>query len=411
MRKLKLHIVLLLCLSYVAKAQVMNGDECIAWAMKMVAEDKISEATTSLAICIAQNPERTDIKLALARALAWNKKYHQAMGILTAIYEKEPENLEAKILEADIALWSKSAKKSLQVVDEGLAIDPQNQELLFRKARLSNDLEKRKSAWDNLEQLLNINPDHEGAKRLKKAMNANSKPVVAGVNFISERFSKYFQSRFTCNAFVKVPTSKVILIGNVNLTEVNGRQGAQYELTAYPRLGRFGYMYLNAGGSRSPIYPRLRLGAELFKDFEKVSFSLGLRHNQVNNQIESTIYTASVSQYIHKLTWTYRIFVLPLDDDVVLSHVFDARVKTKRKDLLHLFVGLGNYTEFKPNLFQDELSYWEPRIFQSFGLDYNRNIDMITLKAGFIFTRQQFHQVPYPFIRKMTYTLGFEARF
>lgn len=411
MRKVGLHIILLLCFSYLSKAQVMNGDECIAWAMQMVAEDKINEATNSLAKCAEQNPERIDISLSLARALAWNKEYDQAQEILSTVYAKEPENLEAKILEADLAFWSNSAKKSLQVVNEGLSIDPENEELLFRKARLSNDLEKRKSAWDNLEQLLNINPDHEGAQRLKKAMSTNSKPVVAGVNFISERFSKYFQSRFTCNAFVKVPTSKVIFIGNVNLTEINGHQGAQFELTAYPRLGKFGYMYLNAGVSRSPIYPRLRLGAELFKDFERVSFSAGFRYNQVNDDIRSTIYVASVSQYVRKLTWTYRLFVLPLEDDLVLSHVFDARVKTKRKDLLHLFVGLGNYTEFKPNLFQDELSYWEPRIFQSFGLDYNRNIDVITLKAGFIYTRQQFHQVPYPFIRKMTYTLGFEARF
>jgi len=200
-------------------------------------------------------------------------------------------------------------------------------------------------------------------------------------------------------------------LANVNLTEVNAKQGAQFELTAYPKLGKFGYMYLNAGVSRSDIYPRLRFGAELFKDFEKASFSLGFRRNIVDDQIKSTIYVASIAQYIRKLTWTYRVFALPLDKEWVLSHVFDARVHTKRKDLLHLFVGLGNYTEFKPNLFQDELSYWEPRVFQSFGLDYNRNIDMLTLKAGFIFSRQQFHQVPYPFIRQMTYMLGFEARF
>lgn len=389
----------------------MSGDECVAWAMELVAEEKLEAASTAMLMCVARNPERTDVRIYFARTLAWQENFKQAIEMLEFVYKTEPENIEAITLESDIHLWSQKLKKSLNTVNRGLQIDPENEGLLFRKARLANDLQMKKSAWNNLERLLRINPDHEGAKKLRSSMRDAKKPVVAGLNFISEQYSEYYKSRFTCNAYLRVPTRRVVFIPNINLTEIDGRQGAQIELSAYPRLGKFGYAYLNAGFSKSLYYPRFKYGAEFFKDFEEVSVSAGFRHNYVNDDIKNTIYVASIAQSIRKMRLTYRLFILPLENEVSLSHVVDAKLITKRLNQLRLFVGIGNYTELKPNLFQDELSYWEPRTFQTFGFDYNHNIDMFTLRAGYMFTRQQFHLVPYPFFRKSTFTLGFEVRF
>jgi len=403
-------ILFFICFAICSQAQERNADECVTQSMELVSAGKLNEASESFAQCHADFPERLDITISYARSLAWNGKYDQARELLRKVYVVEAENIEALLLESDIAFWESKPKKSIRTINKGLDLDPDNQDFLFRKARLSNDLQRHRTAWENLETLLNINPDHEAAKGLLSRMNKR-KPFAAGINFISEQYDKFFSSRFTVNAFVKVPTRRVIYLANVNLTEINSRQGAQIELTAYPSLGKFGYAYLNFGYSKSAFYPRYKIGAELFKDFNSISLSAGLRQNYVNDFTRSTIYTASIAKYVRKLYWSYRVFALPLGDQLALSHVFDARITSKRNNKLHLFIGIGSYTELKPNLFQDELSYWDPRIFQSFGADYSHDFDFVILTAGAIFTRQQFHQVPFPFFRKMTYTLGLEVRF
>lgn len=43
-----------------------------------------------------------------------------------------------------------------------------------------------------------------------------------------------------------------------------GRSGAQLEGDAYPRLSPTSYLYLNAGWSASPVFPRWRAGAEVY---------------------------------------------------------------------------------------------------------------------------------------------------
>jgi YaiO family outer membrane protein len=88
------------------------------------------------------------------------------------------------------------------------------------------------------------------------------------------------------------------LLARVRQARRFGEQGEQYELDAYPRLSRNGYLYLNAGWSDAGPYPDRRLGAELYQSFAHGwEGSLGLRHFDFAEG-PVTIFTGSLAKYL-----------------------------------------------------------------------------------------------------------------
>ena len=82
----------------------------------------------------------------------------------------------------------------------------------------------------------------------------------------------------------------------------------QYEVDLYPRLWDGGYAYLNLGTSDGNLFPRNRLGAEIFSSLgHSFEGSLGVRHLAFSNSV--TIYTGSLSKYVGNYLFTIRPYV------------------------------------------------------------------------------------------------------
>jgi YaiO family outer membrane protein len=87
------------------------------------------------------------------------------------------------------------------------------------------------------------------------------------------------------------------LIGRVNVADRFDTYGAQYELDAYPTLGKGRYAYLNVGFSDATIFPEKRYGAEFFTTLPSAyEASLGLRNMRFPNE-QVTLFTGSLGRY------------------------------------------------------------------------------------------------------------------
>jgi YaiO family outer membrane protein len=83
----------------------------------------------------------------------------------------------------------------------------------------------------------------------------------------------------------------------VNRARRFGLEGWQTEVDAYPRFGRHGYAYVNAGYSADALFPEWRLGAEYFASLPRAwEASLGFRHLRFEGD-PVTLYTGSVAKY------------------------------------------------------------------------------------------------------------------
>lgn len=86
------------------------------------------------------------------------------------------------------------------------------------------------------------------------------------------------------------------VIFRVNRADRFGRDGYQYEVDAYPKLGKGLYAYINVGVSDDSIFPDRRFGVQLYKSLGRGwEGSLGMRYLDFG---ESTVlYTGSIGRY------------------------------------------------------------------------------------------------------------------
>lgn len=115
------------------------------------------------------------------------------------------------------------------------------------------------------------------------------------------------------------------LLGRATGARRFGQTGGQLEIEAYPRLTPRTYGYLEAGWSPSGIFPRYRLGAELFAmPARAVEVSVGARRLAFESR-DVTILTGSVGAYSGNYYVVARPFVSSRDDGTSISGTLGVR--------------------------------------------------------------------------------------
>jgi len=104
------------------------------------------------------------------------------------------------------------------------------------------------------------------------------------------------------------------VILRVNRADRFGRNGVQYEVDAYPKVGQKMYAYLNVGFSNDSLFPDYRYGAQLYRSLGNGwEGSIGFRYLKFT---ESTIiYTGSIGRYWGNWYATLTPYVVPDEID------------------------------------------------------------------------------------------------
>jgi YaiO family outer membrane protein len=302
----KLFILIgLFCTTQKSSAQVNNVDSAFQVARTLAFS---SNYKSSIALCkkiLEKSPNYQDVQVLLSRVYFWNDQTDSAIFILQKSIELKPYE-DAYIALSDILRWEKRSPEAQKVAEDGLRAFPASEDLLIRKIKALDDLEKYKEAYHLADSLVNKNNNAELrqlAERIKNKMAKNT----FGISYDFDYFDKQFKDPWHLIALSYGRQTKYLgkVSARVNVTNRFATNGSQFELDAYPPLGKKMYAYINAGFSPDAIFPDYRGGLSIYRNFPHAfEGELGIRLLYFSKA--TILYVGSIGKYAGNFWFSLR---------------------------------------------------------------------------------------------------------
>jgi YaiO family outer membrane protein len=329
-------LAILLLLQTVASAQpgaAGDPDSAFKAARELAFAGKRVEGRALAQQIVARYPDYLEIRTFIGRTFAWGGLYDSARREFAAVTAANPRTLDNYLAWIDAERWDGQLARALELTEQGLTYFNGNTDLLYRKAKLYSVTGRLADAKLLTHRILRIDPKHGPANILLQELRSQLlyNGVSAGVSY--ESFSSYYQP--ATYAFVQGSriTAMGSIIGRLNTASRSGRQALQPEIDLYPKIYKGVYGYLNYGYSNGTLFPRHRIGAEIFTSLP-ASFeaSLGLRYLNFDPDTRVTIYTGSVGYYTGNYWLSGRLNLAPDSASTSLSFSLTARRYFKNPD-------------------------------------------------------------------------------
>lgn len=119
------------------------------------------------------------------------------------------------------------------------------------------------------------------------------------VSLNGETFQKVYDASHGIILSFKRETPSGSLVGRLNYTNRFQTSGIQPEFEWYPVIAKGTYCYVNYGYSASSLFPRHRVGAEVFQGLPlSLEASFGIRYLLFASANEIKLYTSSLGYYV-----------------------------------------------------------------------------------------------------------------
>ena len=154
---------------------------------------------------------------------------------------------------------------------------------------------------------------------------AGTQSTTFGLDYSYATFQGDIDPWHVAAASIAHRSSAGAIIGRVNIANRFATKGMQFEADAYPRVSERVYGYLNAGYSRSAIFPEWRFGGELFTTLPDAwEGSLGFRQLRFDGA-PVTLLTGSLGKYAGNYWVSLRPYVRDKVDGLSASANLTAR--------------------------------------------------------------------------------------
>ena len=226
---------------------------------------------------------------ARARSMATSGQRAQALRLLEMELLQNPRDDDARTLYGIILTWDGQldrAKAELQAV---VANDPRN---------------------------LDASQALERIERRSRGPNVHRTQVSLGVNY--DHYENTDAWRETFVEF-KAASPRGALLGRVSHADRFDLDDNQFEVEAYPRLGRRSYAFLSIGyAPDATLYPESRFGAEWYQGFGNgFEASIGARRLDFADSGATNVYTGSLGKYLGN--WLIGARVYDSDTDTAVQ--------------------------------------------------------------------------------------------
>lgn len=286
-----------------------DPDELFRQAREIGFDGKREESRQMCQKILERYPNYTDVQVFLGRLYSWDGQYEEARQNLLAVLSRAPGSTEARTALVDVELWSGNNDRALEQSEAGLLSSALEEPLLYRKAVALNRLHRSREAVQTLEFLLTRSPANREARSLLDSIETGPRPHRFTASYGYERLTS-----MTPWQEGSLSLSRETRFGSVvgrfnyaNRFEVGGRQ---VEVDAYPGLARGLHAYLNYGYSAGSIFPRHRVGTEIFSNPGKgLEFSAGFRYLRFSDDV--WIYTGSAGKYFGNYFASFRPYITP----------------------------------------------------------------------------------------------------
>jgi YaiO family outer membrane protein len=159
-----------------------------------------------------------------------------------------------------------------------------------------------------------MNPSGKEVVALMESIKSRSALNGIGVTYAFDRFSDIYDLMHYGSLQLSRRTSYGSIFARLNYTDRFHFDGTQMELDLYPRIANGVYAYFNYGYSESTLFPKHRVGAELYSKLPS-SFegSVGMRYLSFDPSSPIAIYTGSLGYYFGNYWISFRPYVIPHD--------------------------------------------------------------------------------------------------
>ncbi len=296
-----------------------------------------------------KSPEYTDVRLLKGRTYAWDSKRDSARLEYYKVLVYDSSNAETWGALSDVEYWDDLYNKSLIAADSGILYHPKNTDLMLKRVRALIDLSRFEDARNTLRAIKQIDTSCTGCKPLEDKLYKASALSNTGYGFTAEYFAGL--DRLLMYHFVqfghKSPKNSIIL--RINYNQRDQSTGFQPEIDMYPTVSKNAYLYVNYGFSIYDVFPRHRLGLELYHKIPRgFEGSIGGRYMDFGTNSRVYIITGSLTKYLGNYAIIFRPFITP---DEVTKKVSQSGILNLRKYTLDAdnFIGLTVGAGFSPD--------------------------------------------------------------
>ncbi|GAB4107777.1 hypothetical protein GCM10028791_02240 [Echinicola sediminis] len=297
--RLLLSLALLFSLSFASIAQEsFDPDKKFFEARDLALDGKKKEAISLAKKIVEKYPGYSDVWILLGRVYSWEGMNDTASVYFERAIKESPDYEDAYIGYLDNLFWADQYDSAQHVLERAeKQFGEGSSALQYRKSRLAYYQEDYKKAIEIAEKIYKNQADIEGLlsyiQRLKRLTMNSSVGITSDFDSFGGQISPW-------QTYALYASSRIGFLGTVIGRATHSHRfdnyGTQFEIDAYPSLGKNSYAYVNLGFSNASFFPNYRIGGSIYWSLPKAfEFDIGYRHLKFSEVTH--IYTASVGKY------------------------------------------------------------------------------------------------------------------
>ncbi len=323
--------------------------ELFEQAMVLARKKQQKQARDICLSILEKTPDYYEVRAFLGHLYFWAQEYKAARDAFQMVLDAKPDYRDTWIAMINNEYYSGNSKSAASFCDRGLKIFPDDQEILTKKVLALIMQGNFPAATTTVKHLLSINPSHAYAQQLYDDIRYTTKYFELSPRYRLDGVRRDGGDILSWHLVSLQLLTKVSLgkfIGRINYTRRNFpggfEVGKQFELDAYPSFHKNFYAYLNAGFSWDSIFPKYRLGGEVYINLPKgYEFSLGARHFAFpDNKV--SVFTGSLGKYYKDYWFTLRPYLVSKSSNLTLTGVLTIRRFIDKNDYLGIQIGMGS---------------------------------------------------------------------
>jgi YaiO family outer membrane protein len=345
MKRILLSISLALWMTFSSSGQEsFDPDELLAQARILILAGKYQEGRKIAFKALDKYPTYADILILVGRSYAWEGKNDSSTVFFERAIAASPGYADAYVGFLDNLFWSDNLQKAEAVLQQAKASlgDTLPDPIVYRQSRLLYYRDQYEEAFAIAKPLFDKGFSQEGMlgymQNLQRLLNTNA----IGGTYDYDTFYGDIAPWHTWSVYARTRTKLTgAFIARVTQSSRFDAFGTQFELEAYPSIGKNGYAFLNLGGSGASFFPKIRFGASYFHNLPKAwEVEGGYRYLGFNSVTH--ILTGSVGKYVGNWWLNFRANVIPSPNSTGTSGQFTARYYFKSaEDFFSLQLGTG----------------------------------------------------------------------
>ena len=339
-------------------------------AYELAYNGKTSEANRILNTLAKTEPDDYKTKSLLGSTASWTGNYELARLEFNKVLSKDKSNRNVWISAIKNELYAKNYALALGLCNKAsINIKPSQEVERLKSLALSGIATQNypDRGWYNVESEVSTNKKKkENKSKITAAKDFQSeaktglsrkvpftpelqKNMVAVNNAVT-----IFDQRYDPMTYTSISLRRQTAIGSVipriNYSNRLGKNGLQYDLDVYPKITKGLYAYLNYGFSNSEIYPKHKLGGDIYLNIKKgFEFSAGGRFiNFATRDVK--VLTNSVGYYKGNYYFSLRSYITPVPNGLTKGSG-NLLVRKYLKDAEN-YIGINGGFGFSPELRQ-----------------------------------------------------------